>query len=37
MSHKQDKAAGRKARLKTREIHAERHRLHLSGHSADAI
>ena len=37
MSHKQDKAAKCKAKLKARKIHAEQHRLHLSGHIADAL
>ena len=37
MSHKQDKAAKRKATLKARKFHAEQHRLHLSGRIADAL
>ena len=37
MSHKQDKAAKRKAKLKARKFHAEQHRLHLSGRIADAL
>ena len=37
MSHKQDKAAKRKAKLKVRKFHAEQHRLHLSGRIADAL
>ena len=37
MSHKQDKAARRKAKLKARKFHAEQHRLHLSGRIADAL
>lgn len=37
MSHKQDKAAKRKAKLKARKFHAEQHRLHLNGRIADAL
>ena len=37
MSHKQDKAAKRKAKLKARKSHAEQHRLYLSGRIADAL
>ena len=37
MSHKQDKAARRKAKLKARKAHAELHRLHLAGRVADAL
>jgi len=37
MSHKQDKAAKRKAKLKARKFHAEQHRLHLTGRIADAL
>ena len=37
MSHKQDKAAKRKAKLKARKAHAELHRLHLAGRVADAL
>ena len=37
MSHKQDKAARRKAKLKARKFHAEQHRLHLNGRIADAL
>ncbi|AVM44035.1 hypothetical protein C5Q97_04645 [Victivallales bacterium CCUG 44730] len=37
MSHKQDKAAKRKAKLKARKFHAEQHRLHLCGRIADAL
>ena len=37
MSRKPDKAARRKAKLKARKAHAERHRLHLSGRIADAL
>ena len=37
MSHKQDKSAKRKAKLKARKLHAEQHRLHLSGRIADAL
>ena len=37
MSHKQDKAAKRKAKLKARKAHAELHRLHLAGHIATAL
>ena len=37
MSHKQDKAAKRKAKLKARKFHAEQNRLHLSGRIADAL
>lgn len=37
MSHKQAKAAKRKAKLKARKFHAEQHRLHLSGRIADAL
>jgi len=37
MSHKQDKAARRKAKLKARKIHAEQHRLHLAGLVAGAL
>ena len=37
MSHKQDKATRRKAKLKARKFHAEQHRLHLSERIADAL
>ena len=37
MSHKQDKAAKRKAKLKARKAHAELHRLHLAGRVAGAL
>lgn len=37
MSHKHDKAAKRKAKLKARKFYAEQHRLHLSGRIADAL
>ncbi len=37
MSHKRNKAAKRKAKLKARKFHAEQHRLHLSGRIADAL
>ena len=37
MSHKQDKAAKRKAKLKARKAHAELHRLHLAGRVTDAL
>ncbi|WP_419644144.1 hypothetical protein [Victivallis vadensis] len=37
MSHKQDKAAKRKAKLKARKFHAEQHRLYQSGRIADAL
>ena len=37
MSHKPDKAARRKAKLKARKAHAELHRLHLAGRVADAL
>lgn len=37
MSHKQDKAAKRKAKLKARKVHAELHRLHLAGRVAGAL
>ena len=37
MSHKQDKAARRKAKLKARKAHPELHRLHLAGRVADAL
>ena len=37
MSHKQDKAARRKAKLKARKAHAELHRLHLAGRVAGAL
>ena len=37
MSHKPDKAAKRKAKLKARKFHAEQQRLHLSGRIADAL
>ncbi len=37
MSHKQNKAAKRKAKLKARKFHAEQHRLHLTGRIADAL
>ncbi len=37
MSHKQDKAARRKAKLKARKAHAELHRLHLAGRIAGAL
>lgn len=37
MSHKPDKAARRKAKLKARKAHAEQNRLHLSGRIADAL
>lgn len=36
MSRRSDNAAKRKARLKTRKIHAVPHRLYLSGHIACA-
>lgn len=37
MSHKPDKAAKPKAKLKAREFHVEQHRLHLRGCIADAL
>ena len=37
MSHKQDKAAKRKAKLKARKAHAELHRIHLAGRVAGAL
>jgi len=37
MSHKQNKAAKRKAKLKARKAHAEQYRLQLSGRIADAL
>jgi len=37
MSHKPDKAARRKAKLKARKDHAEQNRLHLNGRIADAL
>lgn len=37
MSHKQDKAAKCKAKLKARKAHAELHRLHLAGRVAGAL
>lgn len=37
MSHKQAKAAKRKAKLKARKFHAEQHRLYQSGRIADAL
>ena len=37
MSHKPDKAAKRKAKLKARKAHAELHRLHLAGRVAGAL
>ena len=37
MSHKQNKAAKRKAKLKARKLHAEQLRLHLSEHIASAL
>ena len=37
MSHKPDKAARRKAKLKARKAHAELHRLHLAGRVAGAL
>ncbi len=37
MSHKPDKAARRKAKLKARKAHAELHRLHLAGRVTDAL
>lgn len=37
MSHKSNKAAKRKAKLKARKAHAELHRLHLAGHVANEL